>query len=195
MRPWPIPKLPPSWRSCVSGPLPPRALLSFAILTAARSGEVLGARWDEIDLAAKLWTVPGDRMKGGREHRVPLSAATLAVIEHMQVYRENDYVFPGDRGDRVSGMAMSMQLRRMGQNVTVHGFRSSFRDWAAERTNFPAEVAEAALAHAVGDKVVAAYRRGDLFDKRRRLMTAWAEFCDKVHATGAVVPLLAKASP
>jgi integrase len=169
--------------------------LEFTILTAARSGEVLGARWDEIDLAAKLWTVPADRMKGGREHRVPLSAAALAVIEHMQVYRENDHVFPGDRGDRVSGMAMSMQLRRMGRDVTVHGFRSTFRDWAAERTIFPSEVVEMALAHAVGSKVEAAYRRGDLFEKRRRLMDAWADFCDKSPASGTVVPLHAEASP
>jgi integrase len=133
-------------------------------------------------------------MKGAREHRVPLSAAALAVIEHMQVHRENDYVFPGDRGDRVSGMAMSMQPRRMGQDVTVHGFRSTFRDWAAERMNFPREVVEKALAHTVGSKVEEAYQRGDMFEKRRQLMAAWADFCDKAAASGTVVPLHAQGS-
>jgi integrase len=165
--------------------------LEFTILTAARTGEVLGARWDEIDVDAAVWTVPSDRMKGAREHRVPLSAAALAVIENMQTRRENDYVFPGDRRDRLSGRAMDMLLRRMGREVTVHGFRSSFRDWAAEHTNFAREVAEAALAHVVGDKVEAAYRRGDLFDKGRRLMTAWADFCNEAPASGTVVPLRA----
>jgi integrase len=169
--------------------------LEFTILTAARTGEVLGARWHEIDLAAKVWTVPADRMKGGREHRVPLSAAVVAVIERMQDIRANDYVFPGDRRSQLSNMAMDMLLRRMDHDVTVHGFRSSFRDWAAERTNFAREVAEAALAHVIGDKVEAAYRRGDMFDKRRRLMTAWADFCDRRPAAGAVVPLRADASP
>jgi integrase len=163
--------------------------LEFTILTAARTGEVLGARWDEIDLDAAVWTVPPDRMKGAREHRVPLSAAALAVIERMQACRENDYIFPGDRRDRLFGAAMDMLLRRTGQEVTVHGFRSSFRDWAAEHTNFSREVAEAALAHTVGDKVEAAYRRGDLFDKRRRLMTAWADFCQKAPASSTIVSL------
>jgi integrase len=164
--------------------------LEFTILTAARSAEVLGARWDEIDLAAKLWTVPANRMKGAREHRVPLSAAALAVIEHMHLYRENDYVFPGDRGDRVSGMAMSLQLRRMGRDVTVHGFRSTFRDWAAERMNFPREVVEKALAHTVGSKVEEAYQRGDMFEKRRQLMQAWADFCATVTAEQSKIVLM-----
>jgi integrase len=163
--------------------------LEFTILTAARTGEVLGARWGEIDLDAAVWTVPPDRMKSAREHRVPLSPAALAVIKNMKTRRENDYVFPGDRRDRLSGRAMDMLLRRMGREVTVHGFRSSFRDWAAERTNFPREVAEAALAHVVGDKVEAAYQRGDLFDKRRRLMTAWGDYCLKPQASGTVTPL------
>jgi integrase len=167
--------------------------LEFTILTAARTGEVLGARWDEIDFDAAVWTVPPDRMKGAREHRVPLSAAALAVIERMQACRENDYIFPGDRRDRLYGAAMDMLLRRTGHEVTVHGFRSSFRDWAAECTHFPREVAEAALAHTVGDKVEAAYRRGDLFDKRRGLMTAWAAFCDTAPASDKIVPLRAGA--
>jgi integrase len=165
--------------------------LEFTILTAARTGEALGARWDEIDLKADMWTVPPDRTKGAREHRVPLSAAARAVIEQMQKIRENDYVFPGDRRATLSNMAMDMLLRRMNRDVTVHGFRSTFRDWVSERTNFQGEIAEAALAHVVGDKVEAAYRRGDLFDKRRRLMNAWAEFCGKGPTVGTVVRLRA----
>lgn len=155
------------------------AALEFAILTAARTGEVLGACWDEIDLAERLWTVPARRMKAAKEHRVPLSDAAVAVLKKMQEIRQSDFVFPGGRiGRPLSNMSMLMLLRRMGRDdLTIHGFRSSFRDWAAERTNFPAEVAEMALAHAVGDKVEAAYRRGDLFQKRRQLAEAWARFC------------------
>ena len=153
--------------------------LEIAILTAARTGEVLGARWDEVGLEAKVWTVPASRMKGGREHRVPLSRAAVALLKNMQTVGPNDLVFPGDRrGKPLSNMSMLMTLRRMGRSdLTAHGFRSTFRDWAAECTNFPREVAEAALAHVVGDKVEAAYRRGDLFEKRRRLMEAWARHC------------------
>jgi integrase len=165
--------------------------LEFTILTAARTGEALGARWDEIDRKAEMWAVPADRTKGAREHRVPLSAAALAVIEQMQKIRENDYVFPGERRATLSNMAMDMLLRRMDRDVTVHGFRSTFRDWVSEQTNFQGEIAEAALAHVVGDKVEAAYRRGDLFDKRRRLMSAWAEFCGRALTAGTVVPLRA----
>jgi integrase len=152
--------------------------LEFTILTAARTGEVIGARWDEINLKASVWTLPADRMKGSREHRVPLTEAALGVLEAMRQLRQNEFVFPGDRRAMLSNMAMEMLLRRMGRDVTVHGFRSTFRDWAAERTNFPSEVAEAALAHVVGDKVEAAYRRGDLFEKRRKLMGAWASYCE-----------------
>jgi integrase len=153
--------------------------LEFTISTAGRTGEVLGARWEEIDFQAKVWTVPASRMKGGREHRVPLSRAAVALLKNMQTVHPNDLVFPGDRrGKPLSNMSMLMTLRRMGRNdLTAHGFRSTFRDWAAECTNFPREVAEAALAHVVGDKVEAAYRRGDLFEKRRRLMEAWARHC------------------
>src|SRR5262249_41431721 len=130
--------------------------------TAARTGEVIGARWDERNPRSKVWTLPAERMKGSREHRVPLTDAAIAVLEQMREVRQNEFVFPGDRRAMMSNMAMEMLLRRMGCDVTVHGFRSTFRDWVAERTNFPSEVAEAALAHVVGDKVEAACRRGGL---------------------------------
>jgi integrase len=146
--------------------------LEFAILTAARTGEVIGATWAEFDLPGRLWTVPAARMKAGREHRVPLSDAALAILAALPKGGPGARVFP------LSQMALLMLLRRMGRGeLTVHGFRSTFRDWAAERTAFPAEVAEMALAHTVGDKVEAAYRRGDLFEKRRQLAAAWATFC------------------
>jgi integrase len=155
----------------------PRAL-EFAVLTAARSGEVLGARWSEIDLEARLWTVPADRMKRGREHRVPLSAAACDILRAMASMRENGFVFPGTRRAQIGNMAFHNMFERMGRgDLTVHGFRSTFRDWVAEQTEFPGEVAEMALAHAVSDKTEAAYRRGDMFDKRRQLMDAWAEYC------------------
>jgi integrase len=160
--------------------------LEFAIFTAARTGEIIGARWDEIDLAGKVWTVPAARMKSGREHRVPLSADALAVLNKVSKGGSEDFVFTGRTKSSLSNMALLMLLRRMGYNkLTAHGFRSTFRDWAAERTNFPSEVAEMALAHSVGDKVEAAYRRGDLFDKRRQLMADWAEYCagGKIAAT------------
>jgi integrase len=166
--------------------------LEFMILTAARTGEVLGARRDEIDFQAKMWVVPPRRMKSGREHRVPLSRAAISVLKDMQARHQDDLLFPGDRrGKQLSNMAMLMMLRRMDRaDLTAHGFRSTFRDWAAECTNFPAEVAEAALAHVVGDKVEAAYRRGDLFEKRRRLMDAWAAYCQATRNNdGRVVSL------
>ncbi len=167
--------------------------LELAILTAARTGEVIGARWPEIDLAEGLWIVPAERMKAGREHRVPLSGAALAIIEEMgKISRvAGGFVFPGSKAHKpLSNMAMAMTLRRMGQGeLTVHGFRSTFRDWAAERTSFPAEVAEMALAHTVSDKVEAAYRRGDLFEKRRALAEAWAQFCAASPSAGRVVPI------
>jgi len=165
--------------------------LEFAILTAARTSEVIGAKWGELDLVERLWTVPGERMKAGKEHRVPLSDAALAILEDVRAIRQSDFVFPGGESGRpISNMAMAMTLRRMGRgDLTVHGFRSSFRDWAAERTGFPAEVAEMALAHTVSDKVEAAYRRGDLFQKRRQLSAAWAQFCAAAPAAGQVVPI------
>ena len=154
--------------------------LEFAILTAARTGEVIGAHWDEIDIARRLWTVSADRMKAGREHRVPLSDRAVEIIAEMKKHRLDgqEFVFAGTRGGPLSNMALLMTLRRMGYAaLTTHGFRSTFRDWAAERSEFPSEVAEMALAHVVGDKVEAAYRRGDLFEKRRQVMEAWCRFC------------------
>ena len=171
--------------------------LEFTILTAARTGEVLGARWSEMDMDAKLWTVPAFRMKAGREQRFPLSEPDLAVLDAMAKLRTIDspdtIVFPGGRdGMALSIMAMTMVLRRMKRgDLTVHGFRSTFRDWTAETTAYPREVAEAALAHTLGDKVEAAYRRGDLFNKRRHLMDDWADFCTApdVGPVGNVVAL------
>ncbi len=162
--------------------------LEFAILTAARSGEVLGARWQEFDLDRAVWTVPADRMKAGCEHRVPLSRRALKIVTSLQETRHGDFVFPGQKsGKPLSGMAMEMMLRRMKiDSATVHGFRSTFRDWAAECTNFPNEVCEAALAHVIENKAEAAYRRGDLFDKRRKLMDAWAAYC-ATPKTGKIV--------
>ena len=161
--------------------------LEFAILTAARSGEVLGADWREIDLQKKLWTVPAIRMKAGREHRVPLSARAIEIIEEMKEFGTDGFVFPGAKPDTpLSSMAMSMLLRRMKANVTVHGFRSTFRDWASEVTSFPHEVCESALAHTISNKAEAAYRRGDLFEKRRRLMDAWSSFCSNVRVAKVV---------
>jgi integrase len=156
-------------------------------LTAARTGEVIGARWSEIDTAEKLWTVPSERMKAGKEHRVPLSERALAIVTEMQLLGSVNYgqgaadafVFPGGKlGRPLSNMAFLMLLRRMNRDdLTAHGFRSTFRDWAAERTNFPSEVAELALAHTVSSKVEQAYRRGDMFERRQRMMAAWATFC------------------
>lgn len=155
------------------------AALEFAILTAARSGEVLGARWSEIDLANRVWTVPAERMKGGREHRVPLSGRTVKIIRAMEAVRSSAFVFPGNKAESpLSSMALEMIMRRARTDATVHGFRSSFRDWSGESTSFPRDVAEAALAHLVGDATERAYRRGDALEKRRALMEAWASFCD-----------------
>jgi integrase len=169
--------------------------LEFAILTAARTGEAIGARWDELDLAERLWTIPAERMKARKEHRVPLSDKALTIVEQMAEMRHGDFVFLGGRTGRpISNMAMTMTLRRMGRgDLTVHGFRSSFRDWAAERSTFPTEVAEMALAHTVSDKVEAAYRRGDLFQKRRQMMDAWARFCTTPPAAGGRVVSFAAA--
>ncbi len=154
--------------------------LEFCILTAARSGEALGARWREIDLAASVWTVPAVRTKAARKHRVPLPARALAILEKLAETRTGEFVFPGQRaGKPLSATAMEMVLRRMKQRgATVHGFRSAFRDWAGNETHFAREIAEAALAHVVGDKAEQAYRRGDALDKRRALMAAWAEHCE-----------------
>jgi len=159
--------------------LAPRAL-AFCILTASRTNETLSARWGEFDLKATTWTVPAERMKARRPHRVPLADAAMAVLEYVSPLRTDaGWVFPSPMNETkpLSNMCLLTTLRRMERNdTTVHGFRSTFRDWVAERSDFPGEVAEAALAHVVGDRVEAAYRRGDLFDKRRDLMNAWATF-------------------
>jgi integrase len=184
--------------------------LEYSILTAARTSEIIGAPWDEVSTSEKLWTIPADRIKADRDHRVPLSKRALAILEEVKKIRgEGDFVFPGGKpGKSLSNMAMLALIERMNErrtsagqarwvdpmmgnrDIVPHGFRSTFRDWAAECTNFSNEVVEMALAHAVGDKVEAAYRRGDMFDKRRRLMDAWAEFCAKPAAErGGVVPI------
>ena len=149
--------------------------LEFVILTAARSGEVRGVTWTEIDLQSGLWTVPAARMKGGREHRVPLSQAALALLRVMGPREPGDIIFPGLKGS-LSDMSLTAVLRRMKVQATVHGFRSTFRNWVSECTHFPGEVAEMALAHAVGDKVEAAYRRGDLLARRMQLMQDWGQY-------------------
>lgn len=163
--------------------------LEFTILTVARSGEVRGATWSEIDLDRAVWTVPGERMKMGREHRVPLSPDAVALLQALPRIAGSDLVFPAARGGPLSDMTLTAVLRRMGIPVTVHGFRSTFRDWAAERTNYPRDAAEMALAHAIGDKVEAAYRRGDLFDKRTRMMADWARFVGTVAPAGQVISI------
>jgi integrase len=177
--------------------------LEFLILTAARTGEVTGARWSEIDLAAQVWTIPAQRMKGGREHRVPLSQRAVDLLAKIKPTssRElgglinsepagliNGYVFANKQLPALSLARVLKQLRPAG-SITVHGFRSSFRDWAAERTNYQNHVVEMALAHAISGAVEAAYRRGELFDKRRRLMNEWARYCTTQQKTAAVVPM------
>ena len=165
--------------------------LEFAILTAARSSEARGAQWCEIDLARKVWTLPGDRMKSGRSHRVPLSEAAMAVLRQMAAYGSDGLVFPGRNRERpLSDVALSKIVKAVsGSDATTHGFRSCFRDWAGEHTGFPRELAEAALAHITGDATERAYQRGDLLERRRRLMDVWATFLSKPMAKGEVVPL------
>lgn len=161
--------------------------LEFAILTAARTSEVIGATWGEIDLESAMWTIPAERMKGARSHRVPLSARALAIVGKLDEIRQGDFVFPGRKlAKALSNMALLELLRRMNRaDLTAHGFRSTFRDWAAECTSFAREVAEQALAHSLPDKVEAAYRRGDLFEKRRELMEQWGMFCTQSLADDA----------
>jgi integrase len=163
--------------------------LEFAILCAARPGEVLGARWDEIDLAEATWTIPGDRMKSGRPHRVPLSGRAVELLANLP--READFVFLGRRtGAQPHPMILVMLLRRMGHSVTAHGFRASFKTWAGERTNYAREVVEAALAHVIGDAAEQAYARGDMLARRRQLMESWSEYVSRPDiANGVVVPL------
>lgn len=169
--------------------------LEFAILTGTRSGEVRGAAWDEIEGA--VWTIPGERMKAGKSHRVPLSDRAKAILTGMRAHGQSGFIFPSTkRSASLSDMSMTAVLRRMGRNdLTAHGFRSTFRDWAAERTGYPREVCEMALAHSIPDKVEAAYRRGDLFDKRRRLMDEWARYCNQSpDADAEVVPMRRRGS-
>ena len=168
--------------------------LEVLILTAARSGELRGMTWAEVNLDDAVWIVPAARMKAKREHRVPLSVRVIEVLRGLPVVA-GGLVFPGMReGSPLSDMTLTAVLRRMGRgDLTAHGFRSTFRDWAAERTNYPRDVAEMALAHTIGDKVEAAYRRGDLFDKRSRMMEDWARLCDTVQMAGEVLPIRAKA--
>jgi integrase len=164
--------------------------MEFLILTVCRMGEVLGARWAEIDLERAVWVIPAGRMKAGREHRIPLSARALAIVQRLNDLRAGEYVFPGRRGaEPLSTGAFDRLLVRMGRpDITTHGFRSSFRDWAGNETNFPRDIAEAALAHAVGDSTEQAYRRGDALEKRRAMMASWAQWCEPREADN-VVPI------
>jgi integrase len=169
--------------------------LEFLILTVSRTGEVIGAQWPEFDLDKKLWVVPGERMKSGREHRVPLPDRAIEILKELAKLSDDKkgHVFPGGRADRpLSNAAMLALLKRMERtDITPHGFRSCFKDWAAEATGFANEISEAALAHVIGDKVEAAYRRGDLFEKRRRLMDAWAKYCATPQRSASIVGIRA----
>jgi integrase len=163
--------------------------LEFLILTVCRTNEAVKSVPGEFNLEDNVWTIPGDRMKAGRDHRIPLSAPAKAIVEEFET--ADTYIFPGrKRGKPLSNNALLALLKRMGRSdITVHGFRSTFRDWAAEQTNYAREVAEMALAHAIEDKTEAAYRRGDLFEKRQRLMDDWAKYCAKPKVSGKVVPI------
>lgn len=162
--------------------------LELAILTAARSGEVRGATWSEIDLQAGEWNVPGDRMKMGKPHRVALSSAAIALLRALPQCKPDELIFPAPKGGTLSDMTLTAVCRRMKVDAVPHGFRATFRTWAAERTNFPREVVEAALAHVIESEVERAYQRSDLFDKRTRLMQAWADFCGQT-STAKVIPM------
>jgi integrase len=166
--------------------------LEFLVLTAARTGEVIGAKWKEIDMTTKIWTIPAERMKAEREHRVPLSPRCIEILSRAALIRESDFVFPGGRtGSGLSNIAMVKFLQKtLSYDCTVHGFRSSFRDWAGERTNYPRDLCEMALAHTIKDKAEAAYRRGDMLEKRRQMMAEWLKFCETVSdVAGNVIPL------
>ncbi len=175
--------------------------VEFAILTACRSGEVRGARWAEFDTVGKVWTIPAERMKAKREHQVPLSSAALALLALMSKDSDGDFVFASPRGQPLSDMSLTAVIRRMngddkpiwtdanGKGITIHGFRSSFRMWAAETTNYPREVAEHALAHQLPDAVERAYQRGSQFAKRAALMADWSAYCAKVPTDAVVKPI------
>ncbi len=186
----PLDEMPDFWARLNSQEGTGPAALKFTILTAARSGEVRGARWSEIDLNASTWTIPGSRMKAGKEHAIPLCSAAVALV--IALPRNNELIFPALRGGKISDMTLTAVLKRMGVAATVHGFRSAFRDWAAERTAYPREIAEQALAHSIG-AVERAYRRSDLLEKRRRLMQDWQQFLEtSATATSNVLPLRRK---
>ena len=155
--------------------------LEFLILTATRSGEVRGATWSEIDLDKAIWTIPAVRMKAGVEHRVPLSIEALKLLKELPRLAGIELLFPGTRGQVLSVMTLPEVMRRMKANAVPHGFRSTFRDWAGEKTNYPRELAEQALAHTLANKVEAAYRRGDALEKRRQMMQEWAHFIDQTN--------------
>jgi len=164
--------------------------LEFTIQTAARTSEVLGATWNEIDFDSHVWTIPGTRMKASKEHRVPLNSRAVELLRGLHAARSSNFLFPGKPDTGLAKSTMLKVLELMGRrDLTVHGFRSSFRDWAAEQTAFPSEVVEAALAHTIGNKVEAAYRRGDLFEKRARLMQAWCDYCEQPATADKVVPI------
>lgn len=166
--------------------------LEMLVLTAARSGEIRGATWEEIDLDGALWTIPGERMKGGKEHRVPLSNRVVEMLRALPRMEGTDLVFPGSKKKPLSDMTLIAVMQRMKAEAVPHGFRSTFRDWASERTSYPAEMAEMALAHTLTNKVEAAYRRGDLVAKRAGMMEAWAKFCTtEVKVRGTVIPMVA----
>ena len=160
--------------------------LEFVILTATRTSELLGAKWGEVDLEKAIWTIPALRMKAGKEHRVPLSPRAIEILQTVKL-KSSEWLFPSAKGGKLSTMAMSMLLRRMKLDCTVHGFRSAFRDWSAECTGYAHEVCEMALAHTIGNKAEAAYRRGDMFEKRARLMADWATYCDSNGNAGASI--------
>ena len=168
--------------------------LAFAILTATRSGEVRGATWAEFDLKAAIWTIPAARMKAEKEHRVPLSDDAVALLNALPRIDGVAFVFPSAKNGQLSDMTLTAVLRRMNKPVTAHGFRSTFRDWAGETTAYPREVIEHALAHQLKDKAEAAYARGTLFDKRRRLMADWAKHCGTVQTAANVTPIRSNAA-
>lgn len=164
--------------------------LELVILTASRTSEVINAEWREFDLKNKLWVVPAERIKSGRIHRVPLSDQAVKILKKLYEAKTGDFVFPGKKNKPLSNMAMLALLKRMKRDdITVHGFRSTFRDWAAEQTHYAREVAEQALSHAIDNKTEAAYRRGDLLDKRRQMMNAWARYCYQPNAKGKILKL------
>lgn len=182
--------LPEFWKELASVQGASGPAMAFLILTAARSGEVRGATWEEIDLERKVWTIPAGRMKKEKEHRIPLPPEAVSILEAIGAVPHRQGLIFTNNGKPLSDMALTMQLRRMGKDFTVHGFRSTFRDWAGETTNFPREVIEHALAHQLKDKTEAAYARGDLFTKRTKLMEAWARFVTTPKIVGENVTVL-----